>query len=306
MLRNLGDEKTADQDVMRLESKNNEATTISSVLIVPGIEGVAGSTWQNLALNLNLPTYILQLNNTVSEKTVENITTLIFDAVRTQVFQKKEFFYLVGYSFGSFVTIELARQLEAVGMKGHVLLIDGAPHFLKQLSYGHLTTEINDETIQMLLVVGIVQLVFPDENPEDLISALAKCETWEDKLDFLAIYSKKTSTQYSETYLRKMMEALLNRLRIVFNYDMAKPNKIKSSITLVRPTEVAVVDIDEDYELSHYTEGKVHLKFLEGNHTTMLDNPKLALIINDADPNLESDKDFSDFIFTGKTKNPSN
>lgn len=300
MLRNLGDEKTSDQDVLRLESKNNEANGITSLLLIPGIEGVAGATYHNLAVNLNIPTYILQLANTVAEKTVESITTSIFDVVKSQVFNKKEFFYLVGYSFGSFVTLELARQLENAGMKGHVLLIDGAPHFLKQLSYGHITTELSDETIQMLLCVGVVQHVFPDESPEDLISALAKCESWEDKIDFLAIYSKKTETQYSEPYLRNMMEALYNRLKIVFNYDVNSAVKIKSSITLVRPTEVAVVDIDEDYELSKYTEGSVTLKFLEGNHTTMLDNPKLALIINEADPNLESDREFSTYVWSGK------
>lgn len=300
MIRNLGDEKTSDQTILRLESKNNEANGITSLLIIPGIEGVAGATWHKLAVNLNLPSYILQLSNTAAEKTIQSITTSIFDAVKSQVFSKKEFFYLVGYSFGSYVTLELARQLEECGMKGHVLLIDGAPNFLKQLSYGHLTTEVNDEVLQMLLVVGIVQNVFPDENPEDLIAALSKCETWEDKVDFLAIYSKKADTEYSEPYLRNMMEALYNRLKIVFSFDTKNVTKIKSSITLVRPTEVAVVDIDEDYELSKYTEGSITLKFLEGNHTTMLDNPKLSLIINEADPNLESDRDFSNYVWSGK------
>lgn len=300
MLRNLGDESTSSQDILRIESKDNSEKFITSLLIVPGIEGVAGATWKKLGEHLNLPAFILQLFNTRAEREISQMTSLLVDAVKAQVFHKKEFFYLVGYSFGSYVTLELARLLEASGMKGHVLLIDGAPNFLKQLSYGHIASEVSDESIQLLLTVAIVQQVFPDENPEDLLSALSKCETWEDKVDFLVSYGKKTESEYSETYLRNMMEALYNRLKIVFDFDTENVTKIKSSITLVRPTEVAVVDIDEDYELSKYTEGSINLKFLEGNHMTMLDNPKLPLIINEADPNLVSDRDFCAYVLSGK------
>lgn len=300
MLRNLGDEATSHQDILRIESKNNSKKCITSLLIIPGIEGVAGSTWYSLAANLNLPTFVLQLANTRDEHSIPNITNYLVDAVKTQVFNKKEFFYLVGYSFGSFVTIELARHLEAAGMKGHILLIDGAPNFLKQLSYGHIGNQASDESIQYLLVAAVVQNIFPDESPEELLAALIKCPTFEDKVNYLVLYGKKAESIYSEPYLRNMMDALYNRLKIVFNYDTENIVKIQSAITLVRPTEVSVVDIDEDYELSHYTEGPINLKFVEGNHTTMLDHPKLPIIINEADPNLMSDRDFKDYVWSGK------
>lgn len=300
LLRNLGDEATSQQDILRLHSKENAAKFISSLLIVPGIEGVAGDTWHKLGEHLNLPSFVLQLANSRNEKSISTITNKILDAVKSQVFHKQEFFYLVGYSFGSFVTLELARQLEEAGMKGHVLLIDGAPNFLKQLSYGHIGTEVTDESIQIMLVLAIIRNVLPDENPEDIIPVLAKCATWQNKIDFLIKFGKKAETKYSEEYLRNMMVALYNRLKIVFDFDTEHTVKIKSSITLIRPTEVAVVDIDEDYDLSRYTEGSISLKFIEGNHTTMLDHPKLALMINEADPNLVSDRDFKEYVWSGK------
>lgn len=300
MLRNLGDEATSNQDILRLLSKDNAEKGVASVLIIPGIEGVAGSTWHSVAAQLNLPTFVLQLANTRHEQSITNITNSLIDAVKTQVFNKKEFFYLVGYSFGSFVTIELARRLEEAGMNGHVLLIDGAPNFLKQLSYGHIGSEVTDESIQYMLVVAIVKNIFPEESPEDLLADLIKCPTWQDKVDYLVLYGKKAESEYTEQYLRNMMEALYNRLKIVFNYDTDNITKIKSPITLVRPTEVAVVDIDEDYELCRYTEGPINLKFVEGNHTSMLDHPKLPVIINEADPNLISDRDFKDYVWSGK------
>lgn len=197
------------------------------------------------------------------------------------------------------ITLELARQLEAAGMTGNVLLIDGAPVFLKQVSYGQITADITDESIQLMLIVAIVQNIFPEESPEQILLKLSECKTWTAKIDKLVEFGRAQS-EYSEHYMRSMTQAMYNRLKIVFEYDAENVKRIRAPITLVRPTEVAVVDIDEDYELSRHTEGVVNLKFIDGTHTTVLDNLKLAQIINDCDPNYESDKNFKAYIASGK------
>ena len=46
MLRNLGDEKTSDQTILRLISQDNSVKNTSCVLLIPGIEGVAGNAWR--------------------------------------------------------------------------------------------------------------------------------------------------------------------------------------------------------------------------------------------------------------------
>lgn len=224
--------------------------------------------------------------------------SLIFQTVQ-EIFSKKEFFYLVGYSFGSFVTLELARILEESGMTGNVVLIDGAPVFLKQLSYGHISSEVTDESIQLMLIVAIIQNIFPLEKPDELLLKLKDCPTWQTKVDKLIQFGK-SQIEYSEEYMRAVSQAMYNRLKIVFEYNTENVVKIKSPITLIRPTEVAFVEIEEDYELSRYTEGPVTLKFIEGSHTTMLDNNKLADIINDCDPYLESDRNFKAYVLSGK------
>lgn len=219
--------------------------------------------------------------------------------IKTELFNKTEFFYLVGYSFGAMITLELARHLEEAGMTGNVLLIDGAPVFLKQLSYGQITTDITNESIQLMLIVAIVQNIFPEESPEQIMLKLTECPTWEKKVDKLVEFGRAQS-EYSEQYMRSTTQAMYNRLKILLNYDTENVQRIKSHITLVRPTEVAVVDIDEDYELSRFTEGQVNLKFIDGNHTTVLDNDKLIQIINDCDPNFESYRNFVAYIESGK------
>lgn len=220
-------------------------------------------------------------------------------SVKTELFDKKEFFYLVGYSFGALITIELARMLEESGMTGNILLIDGAPVFLKKLSYGHIGHDVTDESIQLMLILAILQNIFPQENPADMLGRLSDCVTWQSKIDKLIEFGK-SQAEYSETYMRSITEAMYNRLKVVFDYDTENIVKIKSSITLVRPTEVAVVEVDERYELARFTDGMVNLKIIDGNHMTVLENNKLANIINECDPYFVSDRIFLEYVNSGK------
>lgn len=302
LVRNLGIEDTSDKTVLRLKSKDDAEKCNSCLLIVPGIECVANTSWQLIAASLNLPTFLLQLVTKPEYDTAAGLTNAIIDQVKNDVFRKMEFFYLVGYSFGTLITLEIARALEEMGMKGHILLIDGSPHWLKQLGYGHIggTQKVGEEVIQMMLLTTIINIVYPEDNPEDLIASMVDFPSWPDKVNHLVAYGLEINLKYSEEYLRNMVYSMYSRLRLVFDFDINAVAKLKSSITLVRPTEVAVVDIDEDYELSKYTDGSIQLKFIEGNHSTMLDNPELAQIINDVDPNLESDRSFQAYVWSGK------
>lgn len=302
LLKNIGIEATSDQAILRLSSLDNAEKFNSSLLIVPGIEGVANITWQGIASGLNLPVFILQLTNVSETSSFTAITNAVIDQIVSSVFKKLEFFYLIGYSFGSLITFEIARALEATGMKGHVVLIDGAPTFLQQLSYGHIGAPVNitDEMIQHMLILGILRHTFPEDSRDEVMSALTEANTWEDKINCLIQSGSKLNLDYSENYLRNLVSSLFSRLKMVFEFNADNITKIKSSITLIRPTEVAVVDIEENYELNKWTEGNVDLKFIDGNHATVLDNPRLAEIINDVDPNLESDRSFKAYVWSGK------
>ncbi|KAJ6625428.1 Fatty acid synthase [Pseudolycoriella hygida] len=297
ILRNLGDEKNRRQPLIRLSTKNISEKFNSCMLIVPGIEGVAGISWHNLAAGINLPAFVLQLTETIEMKSIPEITNAIAINVK-EIFSEKEFFYLVGYSFGSFITLELARILEDSGMTGNVVLIDGAPVFLKQLSYGHISSEVTDESIQLMLIIAIIQIIFPTENPEELSSKIKECPTWEAKLDKLVQFVK-SQVEFSEEYIRSITKAVYNRLKIVFEFDTTHVKKIKSPITLIRPTEVAFTEIEEDYELSRFTEMPVTLKFIEGNHSSMLDNIKLADIVNQCDPYIQAHQTFEVDVLSG-------
>ena len=121
------------------------------------------------------------------------------------------------------------------------------------------------------------------EQKVDVEELIKECQSWDEKIDKV-LEKTKDHKLYSQKYLRNIIKALYNRLKVVLQYDLDTIVQIKSPITLIRPTEVSIVDIEEDYSINKYTTGPVSLKFIEGNHMTMLDNPKLIQIINELNP----------------------
>lgn len=209
-----------------------------------------------------------------------------------------EFFYLVGYSFGSIITLEIVKQLEELGMKGHVIFIDGSPAFVKKLA--KITTENTNEPNQNSAILKvIINYVYPRENAAEIFAKVGGLKTDAEKIAKLIDFGK-SQNKYPVRYLEIMIPTLFNRLNIMLNLDTDNIKKIKTSVTLIRPTEVGVADIDEDYELSRFTEGPINIKFIEGNHTTMLENELLPQLINELDPNIESDRQFKEYIASGR------
>lgn len=294
LLRNLGDEFNSEHTILRLQSENDSKKYNACVLFTPGIEGVAGNAWHSIASQLTLPTFITQLTKTINMSSIPEICQFLSQDVIENVFKGTEHFYLVGYSFGAFITLELARLLEETGKRGKILLIDGAPKFLHKLALDQMSDNWTEETVQIVLFAGILNTIYPDETT-DVLPIISGCPSFEARMDKLLELTKDQNI-YSESYLRMMTKALFNRIKITLLYDVNKITPLESPITLVRPTEVSVVDIEEDYGLAEYTKGTVSLKFLEGNHITMLENPKLTQIITESDPVLESDRCFQKYL----------
>lgn len=281
LIRNLGDEHTSSETLLRLKTLNNSDNFDEATIIIPGVEGVTGTAWHNIAANIKSAAYCLQLSNTVELKTLPEIVKSVLPELMKKIFSKVKTFYLVGYSFGSYITLELASELEKQGMKGKVVLLDGAPDFLKKLTVGQIANDINENSLQIMIASNIVRNLIPDESFEELYEKFVHIPSWAERVDKV-IELTKSQNVYSLDYLRKLSVGVYNRVRIVVDTDNNKEiQKITSPITLIRCAEVSVVDIDEDYELYKFTSGVVNLKFIDGNHVTMLENPKLPALINE-------------------------
>lgn len=197
------------------------------------------------------------------------------------------------------MALQVAQMLENSGFRGHIMLLDGAPHFLKRLTNLQLGENFSDNDLYDLLFSSIVNQIFPEESKESAAEAFIKIRNISDKMALFMEYVDKQNV-YSKEYSATMINAMFRRVKMTYSLDLDSIRNLKSPITLVRPAEVSLQDIDEDYCVSSITSGKVTLKVIEGNHTTMLDNPILSQIINDFDPTLLDDKNFEEYIKNDK------
>jgi fatty acid synthase, animal type len=148
----------------------------------------------------------------------------------------------------------------------------------------------SDEAVQTVLINGIMRTVFPEEKV-DVLEIMKKNPTWESRLEKV-VEMAFDQYLYSQEYLRAMANCLYARIKMVIKYKSDYTQILKSPITLVRPTEISIVDVEEDYGIHKLTNSNTNVKYVEGNHLTMLENPKLIHIINELDPSLESNRSF--------------
>ncbi|XP_068156554.1 fatty acid synthase [Drosophila tropicalis] len=295
LLRNLGDESRCDQVVLPLDtSAASSKQSVPPNIIIPGLEGTAGQAWYQIGSKLQSRAVVLQLHQFAKLETVLEIAQQAFENVKP-ILKPTEPFYIVGYSYGSFVALQLAALLENAGFRGHILLIDGAPHFLKRLTNLHLGENCTDNDLYDLLFSSIINQIFPEETKESAAIMFHKIDNLKEKMDLFMTFVDKQNI-YSKEYSETIVDAMFRRVKMVLNFDLDSLKDLKSPITLIRPAEVSLQDIEEDYCVSQLTSGKVSLKVIEGNHTTMLDNPVLVQLINGFDPTLLDDKNFEEYI----------
>lgn len=275
LLRNLGDEEHSDQTIMQLPSANDQG---SPILLIPGIEGVAGKVYRTIAESINAPVYILQLMTTDECGNFQSIVDIIIEDVCSKVFGGLSDYTIVAYSFGSIVAVEIAKRLQAMGMRGKLMLLDGAPKFLKQCVFRLCNGNTSDEEIQKILMFMTVKILIPNQTNEK-ISKIMRASSFNEKIEQL-IEIMSDQTKYSANYIRRMAKVLFKRLKMaaMMNLEVDKPLNVP--ILLVKPSSTLILDADEDYELSYHTTGKVSLQVVEGTHMSMLENPSLVDAIN--------------------------
>uniref|UniRef100_A0A1B0G5K6 Uncharacterized protein n=1 Tax=Glossina morsitans morsitans TaxID=37546 RepID=A0A1B0G5K6_GLOMM len=280
LIRNFGDETRCNEVMIELQSTTDtlRLATLPTIMI-PGIEGTAGQVWYKMAKNINSKVNMLQFHRFAELTSIKEIAEACYEDVKT-VLKANRQFYIVAYSYGALIALELVGMLEKAGFNGQLLLIDGAPHFLTKLAHLHLGEHVTDNDLYDLLLSIVVREIFPGNTKELLEQQFNELPTIEQKMEKFDEYIAKQSV-YSSDYSKAMIHAMFRRICSVINHDPKKFEQINTSITLVRPTDVALRDIDENYCLQKITNGTVIVKLIEGNHTTMLDNPALTRLIND-------------------------
>lgn len=246
---------------------------------------MTASEWYAFGAKLSIPTYLIQLLGSKDEKTIERISEVTFDVVR-DCFAKQKQFYIIGHSFGAILAIQLAQMLERNGATGHVLLIDGSPVYLKRMSEAMIKTTSKKQNTEDVLIMLVYFNVCNSERSYRFAMQLQGCNTWSMKMDLLyRQLPEAMKNLYSADYLYATICAMSNRLNAVLSMNVDADNvKLKSPVMLIRPKQASFTDIADDYGLSNYAEQPVDVRYIQGNHLTMLDGDEIIRLIEDFAP----------------------
>lgn len=251
---------------------------LNKILIVPGMEGLAGKTWMTLAKGIVNPTYALQLLKESHLKDFEDT----FDAIIGDVlnlFQDDEKFLIVGYSFGSMMALKIAGKLELLGKKGKLIVIDGSPKFMKTQSAKYIPIHFKDADIQNLLLAGVANKVYGIESEKIIKNVMAQT-SWELKLKELQrIYFEINENAHFE-HVTASLNAAFNRIKTMMIADQLNfPVLQNTPLYLIKPS-ISSIKIDDDYDLQKYSQKEIEIQTIDGNHLSILENSKLTDAIN--------------------------
>ncbi|XP_070169898.1 fatty acid synthase-like [Polyergus mexicanus] len=275
LTRKLKDSDFSPDNYVELDTKREVTENI--IFLIPGLDGSARvyklieSEIKSLAIclqhgALNMPDVTFSIMKSAA---------YLLPYIMEKMEDRKEFL-IVGYSFGSLIAIELARLLEAKNFVGRLLLIDGAPDWLKFLVEFHNYT--SQQEPQNAILLNLMKMYFESDNEMSALE-LNKCSTWEEKLElFTAHFPEKTNVLSVENQ-KFLFTTIYDHLLAIEDYDISFLPPLKSSIILLKPTLMPITFPEEDYGLHKVTEGAVKIHYVQGSHITMMD--KVAPFINE-------------------------
>lgn len=195
------------------------------------------------------------------------------------LYADNDVFFLVAHSFGTLLTLEIAKTLESRGRIGKVVMIDGSPLFFKHFSESLGGTEAPEEFIQNEILTTLVRMDFPEKHQEIMKDALSGSD-FESKLDsFIAFY--QSSKSFERKYSKEWIVALFRRFKMAKTLNEAAFSYLKSTkISLVVPSDKLFNDLPEDYNLNRYCSQTVDTLVINGNHLSILQHAELSKFIN--------------------------
>ncbi|KAF9408342.1 hypothetical protein HW555_011931 [Spodoptera exigua] len=280
LMRNFGDERTASQPYVYMPSMDEGVTRSSDhvMFMLPGLEGFA-ATLEKLSRSLEIKVCVLQLGVEHKNEKLDQMVNRLYQTVVSQLAPGTPF-WLLGYSYGTLLTLGLASRLEKSGFKGTVFCLDGSPDYLKDIIMKTMNVK-NDFQLQNSLLYHTLSIIAPNINmTNEFMEKLNEIESYEERI---ALTVKMTPIQnsYSDKFFANIARACFDRLKTILDLDPKAFTKLKSPIILLRPKEnPSFVAVEENYGLDKYTENNVTVHFLEGNHISIIDSNDCANVIN--------------------------
>ncbi|XP_031331261.1 fatty acid synthase-like isoform X1 [Photinus pyralis] len=270
LLPNVDENMEESSFIVKQKSLVSEANNAPSVFLLPGLNGVC-TIMEMLSANLNCHAYCLRYDE--SATMIEELS----QQALLHLPSAKEPFTVIAYSFGCIVALHLVSQLETKGYRGQLILIDGS-HSVFKRRIAALIPNVQDETfLQTYILAALAKSFVPLDRLLRVEETLLRCQALEDRIDVLLRLSDET--ELVKKRRGEIVKSFYGRVKSGIEFE-PKFEKIKSSITLCKPTESIFPGSSEDYDVEELCEGSVSVHTFSGNHFTILKNTCMANEIN--------------------------
>ncbi|XP_046739715.1 fatty acid synthase-like isoform X2 [Diprion similis] len=217
------------------------------VFVLPGIEGAYTIFKAMVGKLKSATTTCLQLGPaTLNITSIDEMADYLIPYIKARSMDRKKFL-LVGYSYGSILSIELARRLENEGFTGRLVMLDGSPDYLKTfLSPLKKKSEDELQTHVLLQIMGTVTSFSVSKFSTELLS----CRNWNEKIAaFTKNMPENNLLNFTPDDQNTLCLSIYRRIKAFLDYDCSKLLPIKSPITLVRTKVSNKFSDTKDYGL---------------------------------------------------------
>ncbi|KAJ8719814.1 hypothetical protein PYW08_011989 [Mythimna loreyi] len=244
------------------------------LILIPGFEG-HHQIFTRVTERLKVQAMTFQLGPDMTEDSIQEMASNILKFMKKR-FELKSNFYLLGYSFGVNVALELAAMFEKEGRVGTVYCLDSSPDALR-VQLNAYVGNLSDTELQNSIVEHMYRLMTGRESKE-LTNDLEKSESWSEKVE-ACVNSLRELASYSSQYKRSILQAAYRRIMLARQYE---PNfKLDSELILMKgishPKSEALAD---DYNLSKYTNKPVKIFHLDSDHASAPYDCRVSNIVN--------------------------
>lgn len=108
---------------------------------------------------------------------------------------------------------------------------------------------------------------------------MEKFATYEERVRFLAQNLPESNDSFTKEYQIELSVAFYKRLKSIINY-VPTVKKLRSKLSLYKPTLSLVADIEEDLDLQKDFKQEIEIKYFKGDHLSVLKNSEMAEEIN--------------------------
>lgn len=173
--------------LVRLPSKAAVDSTESPLFVVHAIEGFVEAL-APLASRLNTPVWGLQCTAEAPLKTLQQLAVFYVSQIKSV--QSVGPYKIAGYSFGAVVAFEMCVELERLGDRVQLVLLDGSPKYMRWFTQASRSrvgiNGVVSASIEEAFVLAYFGFVCVNLDYHGTAMNLARLNTFDDRLDAIA------------------------------------------------------------------------------------------------------------------------